>query len=162
MPISVYAFHSLGAVMHVVHHAIDHGSEMFRNADNQSPGWQLVSAYMHRAAGADLHRRGPHPTQRLHDSLDGCLVDARPRVALAALNRARALVGRCAVHEVIDLLIRETCCDCSPALCPWDSTKLRESNPQSQLSCAHAVQSQGGRTSRRGCHHSPPVATIWR
>jgi hypothetical protein len=28
MPISVYTFHSLGAVMHVVHHAIDHGSEM--------------------------------------------------------------------------------------------------------------------------------------
>jgi hypothetical protein len=28
MPISVYTFHSFGSVMHVVHHAIDHGSEM--------------------------------------------------------------------------------------------------------------------------------------
>jgi hypothetical protein len=47
----------------------------------------------------------PHPTQRLHDPLDRCFVHARSRVALAALPCARALVGPCAVHEVIDLLV---------------------------------------------------------
>src|ERR1700730_17270235 len=65
---------------------------------------------MHRAARTDVHGRSPHPTQRLQDSLDGCFVDARSRVALAALPCACALVGRCAVHEVIYLLIRKTGC----------------------------------------------------
>ncbi len=48
-------------------------------------------------------RRSPSPAERLHDSVDGCLVDARTCVARAALHCAGALKRRCAVHEVIGL-----------------------------------------------------------
>jgi hypothetical protein len=63
---------------------------------------------MHGATGADPHRRSPDPPQRFHDSLDRSLIDTRSRVALAALPSARALVHRCSVDVVVDLLIGKT------------------------------------------------------
>jgi hypothetical protein len=40
------------------------------------------------------------------------LLDARSRVALAALLSARSLVGCCTVHKIVDLLVWQTSCDC--------------------------------------------------
>ncbi len=97
--------------MRVVNHAIDHGSQMFRDRDNQSPWWKFLGSQMHGATRADMHCWIPNPAQRFHDSFDGSLVDAGRRVAYAALSRACALVGCCAVHEIIDLLIGKTYCD---------------------------------------------------
>jgi hypothetical protein len=109
LPISVDASCSATTwIVSIVDHAIDNGCEMFRYTDDQSPRGQFVGAQMHGATGADLHRRSPDPAERLHDSLDGRFVYASSRVALAALPRASALVGRCTVYEAIDLLVRET------------------------------------------------------
>src|SRR6267142_6372522 len=64
---------------------------------------------MHGATRTNLHCWSPHPAQRLHDSSDGSLVDACPRVAYAAFPRACSLAGGRTVHQVIDLLIGKTC-----------------------------------------------------
>src|SRR5713226_5113352 len=41
-----------------------------------------------------------------------------------------------------------------------DSTKLRESNPQSRPSCPHPVPNEGG-SAFRGCRHHPFAETTW-
>src|SRR5271154_634273 len=61
---------------------------------------------MHSTTRTNLHRRRPHPTQRLHDSFDRSSVNARSRVALSTFSFARAFVHRRAVHQVVDSLVR--------------------------------------------------------
>jgi hypothetical protein len=92
--------------MRIVNNPIDHRGEMFRDANQQSPSRQFVATQMHRASRTDLHRRRPHPTQRLHDSFNRRFINARSSVALSTFPFASALVHRRTVHQVIDLLIR--------------------------------------------------------
>jgi hypothetical protein len=92
--------------MRIVNNPIDHCCQMFRDANHQSPSWQFVAPQMHRASRTDLHRRRPHPTQRLHDSSNRRFINARSSVALSTFAFTRALVHRRTVHQVIDLLIR--------------------------------------------------------
>jgi len=92
--------------MRIVNDPIDHGGQMFRDADHQSPSRQFVAPQMHRASRTDLHRRRPHPTERGHDSFNRRFINARSSVALSTFPFTRALVHRRTVHQVIDLLIR--------------------------------------------------------
>lgn len=92
--------------MGIVNNPIDHRGQMFRDTNDQSPSRQFVATQMHGASGTDLHRRRPHPTQRLHDSFNRRFIDACSSVALSTFPFAGALVHRRSIDEVIDLLIR--------------------------------------------------------
>jgi hypothetical protein len=92
--------------MGIVNNPIDHRCQMFRDTDDQSPSRQFVATQMHGASRTDLHRRRPHPTERLHDSFNRRFIDACSSVALSTFPFAGALVYRRTVDQVIDLLIR--------------------------------------------------------
>jgi hypothetical protein len=92
--------------MGIVNNPIDHRCQMFRDTNDQSPSRQFVATQMHGAPRTDLHRRRPHPTERLHDSFNRRFIDACSSVALSTFPFARALVHRRTVDQVIDLLIR--------------------------------------------------------
>jgi len=92
--------------MGIVNNPIDHCCQMFRDTNDQSPSRQFVATQMHGASRTDLHRRRPHPTERLHDSFNRRFIDACSSVALSTFPFAGALVHRRTVDQVIDLLIR--------------------------------------------------------
>jgi len=92
--------------MGIVDNPINHRCQMFRDTNNQSPGRQFVGTQMHGASRTDLHRRRPHPTQRLHDPFNRGFIDARSSIALSPFPFAGALMHGRAVDQVIDLLIR--------------------------------------------------------
>ena len=109
LPVAVYASSAPArAVVGVVDYAIDYRGEVFGDADDKPAGREFVGAEMHGAAGADLHRRRPDPAEGIHDTLDRRLVDARARIALAALSAAGALVNGRAVHQIVDVLVGES------------------------------------------------------
>lgn len=92
--------------MGIVNNPIDHRGQMFRDTNHQSPSRQFVATQVHGASRTDLHRRRPHPTERLHDSFNRRFIDARSSVALSTFPFARALMHRRTIDQVIDLLIR--------------------------------------------------------
>jgi hypothetical protein len=92
--------------MGIVNNPIDHCGQMFRDTNHQSPSRQFVATQVHGASRTDLHRRRPHPAERLHDAFNRRLIDARSSVALSTLPFAGTLVRRDTVDQVIDLLIR--------------------------------------------------------